>query len=440
MKREYSQMRFTILFVIAVAFSFIFCNSTIKAQNKSGGINLSLWKNITTQPYDSLQTTYLNLGVTSRLNRLNGIGVNAISSVAAKDVNGIQISGLSNVVGGSVRGVQLSGLCNINGNNASGIIGAGIANVIGDNLQGAGISGLMNITGDNCRGLLVSGLMNITGSNSSSIEIAGLLNIEGGSSSRGVKVAGIGNIIGENLSGIAAGGLINVCGKNVNGVQIASLANIAGKQTNGLQLSALGNVSVNANGLQIAGLSNIAKELKGGQISLLNIADDVTNGVQVGLVNYSRSSAKAKFGLVNLNPSTRYQLMIFGGNTTKGNIAVRFRNELFYTMLGMGTYCLESGKKFSASTFYRTGLRKEFARNWSISGDIGFQHIETFDNKGTDNIPARMYSLQARLNVEYQMTKDFGIFASGGYNQTNRYSGGGTYEKKPIAELGIILF
>jgi hypothetical protein len=53
----------------------------------------------------------------------------------------------------------------------------------------------------------------------------------------------------------------------------------------------------------------------------------------------------AKLGLVNVNPNTRYQLMIFGGNTSKGNVAVRFKNDLFYTILGIGDHYLGLNKK-----------------------------------------------------------------------------------------------
>lgn len=434
------QMKSIRYFFTILAASLILWNPSGNAQNKSGGINLSLWKNASTQPYDSLQTTYLNLGVASRLNQLKGAGLNLFSSVAANEVYGIQISGLSNIVKGSVKGIQLSGLSNINGNSVSGIVGAGIANVIGDDLQGIGIGGLMNITGDNTRGLLLSGLINITGNSSSSVDLAGLLNIEGGSKNKGIKIAGVGNIVGSDLSGIALGGLINVCGSKMNGMQIASLTNICGEETNGVQLSGLGNVGIKVDGLQIAGIGNVARSLHGGQIALLNVAENATKGVQVGLVNYSKSTARAKFGLVNLNPKTRYQLMIFGGNTAKGNVAMRFRNNRFYTILGLGTHYLDPGNKFSASAFYRTGLGFEIARNWYLSGDIGYQHIETFDNKEVEEIPARMYALQARLNIEYQLTNKLSIFASGGYSKTNHYSGGRTYERKPIAEFGIILF
>lgn len=416
------------------------CSIPGNAQNKFGGINLSLWKGISTQPCDSSQTTYLNLGIVTKLNQLKGIGVNGFSSLTTDNAYGIQISGLSNVVSGSMRGFQLSGLANINGDDVTGIFGSGVANVIGNNLHGIGFGGLMNITGNDTKGLLLSGFMNITGSSSVGADIAGVINIGGGSTTKGIKIAGLANIIGADLSGIAVGGLINVSGNDMKGIQIASLTNIAGGQTNGLQISGLGNVGVHVKGLQIAGLSNIAKSLHGGQVGILNISQFATSGVQVGVVNYSKSGAKAKFGLVNLNPDTRYQLMFFGGNTSKGNVAMRFKNNLFYTILGLGSNYLDLDKKFSASAFYRTGLEFEVFRNWFLSGDIGYQHIETFHNKYEEDIPARMYALQTRVNIEYHPAKKFGIFASGGYGVTNYYNKSKTYEKKPIVELGIILF
>ena len=43
----------------------------LPAQNKSAGINISIWKDICTQPHDSTQTTYVNIGLLSTMNRLN---------------------------------------------------------------------------------------------------------------------------------------------------------------------------------------------------------------------------------------------------------------------------------------------------------------------------------------------------------------------------------
>lgn len=92
----------------------------LPAQNKSAGINISIWKDICTQPHDSTQTTYVNIGLLSTMNRLNGVGINALGSVVHGDMNGVQITGLANLAGGTMRGVQLAGISNISGNNTVG--------------------------------------------------------------------------------------------------------------------------------------------------------------------------------------------------------------------------------------------------------------------------------------------------------------------------------
>ena len=52
------------------------------------GINISLWKNISTQRTDTIGSTCFNLGVFSSMNRLNGLGMNILGSVTGRDVNG----------------------------------------------------------------------------------------------------------------------------------------------------------------------------------------------------------------------------------------------------------------------------------------------------------------------------------------------------------------
>jgi succinate dehydrogenase/fumarate reductase flavoprotein subunit len=48
--------------------------------------------------------------------------------------------------------------------------------------------------------------------------------------------------------------------------------------------------------------------------------------------------------------------------------------------------------------------------------------------------------LQARANLEYQFTKKFGIFATGGYGLTRFYNKSSNYDKGAIIEAGIVLF
>lgn len=104
----------------------------LPAQNKSAGINISIWKDICTQPHDSTQTTYVNIGLLSTLNRLNGVGINALGSVVHGDMNGVQITGLANLAGGTMRGVQIAGVSNISGDNTIGLSTAGLVNITGD--------------------------------------------------------------------------------------------------------------------------------------------------------------------------------------------------------------------------------------------------------------------------------------------------------------------
>lgn len=349
---------------------------SLPAQNKSAGINISIWKDICTQPHDSTQTTYVNIGLLSTMNRLNGVGINALGSVVHSDMNGVQITGLANLAGGTMRGVQL----------------AGISNISGDRAQGVVISGLTSIGGDNNSGLMISGFMNVTGNMAS-----------------GLHFSGAANITGQSFSGLMASGLLNVVGEHMNGLQMAGIANITASKLNGVQVA----------------LCNYATKAR---------------GLQIGLVNYYKEDMKGfQLGLVNANPDTKVQMMVYGGNTTPANIGVRFKNQLFYTILGVGSMYQGLNDKFSASASYRAGLSFPLYKGLSISGDLGFQHIEAFDNKD-EVIPKRLYALQARANLEYQFTKKFGIFATGGYGLTRFYNKSSNYDKGAIIEAGIVLF
>lgn len=364
----------------------------LSAQNKSAGINLSIWKGISTQPLDSTQTTYLNIGFLSKMNRLNGLGINILGGLTERNMKGMQISGLANMAGGSMQGVQLSGISNISGNNMIGLSASGLVNITGNGTKGIILSGLTTIGGNNTSGIIVSGFMNVTG------EVAS-----------GMQVSGLANVTGENFNGMMASGFLNVTGKNTTGLQIAGIANIT------------------------------ADRLSGMQIGLLNYATDA-NGIQLGLINYYQKSMKGfQLGLVNANLDTRVQMLIYGGNNTLGNIGVRFKNQLFYTILGLGTYNQSLNDKFLATASYRAGLSIPIYKGLSISGDLGYEHIEAFKNKD-EVTPKRLYALQARTNLEYQIAKRFGIFATGGYGLTRYYNKSRNFDKGAIIEAGIVLF
>ena len=459
----------------------------LPAQNKSAGINISIWKDICTQPHDSTQTTYVNIGLLSTMNRLNGVGINALGSVVHGDMNGVQITGLANLAGGTMRGVQLAGISNISGNNTVGLSAAGLVNITGDRTQGVIISGLTSIGGDNTSGLMISGFMNVTGNMASGLHFSGAANITG-QSFGGLMASGLLNVVGEHMNGLQMAGIANITASKLNGVQIAlcnyatqarglqiglvnyykedmkgfqlglvnanpdtrvqmmvyggnaTPANIGVRFKNQLFYTILGIGSMYQNGLQMAGIANItASKLNGVQIALCNYATQA-RGLQIGLVNYYKEDMKGfQLGLVNANPDTRVQMMVYGGNATPANIGVRFKNQLFYTILGIGSMYQGLNDKFSASASYRAGLSFTLYKGLSISGDLGYQHIEAFDNKD-EVIPKRLYALQARANLEYQITRKFGIYATGGYGLTRFYNKSSNYDKGAIIEAGIVLF
>ena len=356
------------------------------------GINISLWKNISTQRTDTIGSTCFNLGIFSSMNRLNGLGMNVLSGVVGRDMNGMQMAGISNMVGGSMRGVQIAGITNVNGNSLSGVSISGLVGITGNYARGVVLSGLANITGDNSRGVIIGGLLNITGEESAGVQLSGLANISGGS-----------------FKGINISGLLSVVGDDMKGLQIAGIGNVVGGTATGIQLAPL----------------NVALHAKGLQIGLLNYYKESLNGFQLGLVN--------------ANPQTKVQLMVFGGNTTKLNAAARFKNKLFYTILGAGSPYLDFSDKFSAALFYRAGLELPLYERLHISGDLGYQHIETFKNKN-HGYPARLYSLQSRIYLEYRLTDYLGIFVTGGYGWDRYYNRSSNYDKGVIVEGGVILF
>lgn len=364
--------------------------------------NISL--NISTRK-DSVKTTCLNVGLLTNIHRLQGAGINAVSSVVQTDMAGL----------------QLSGLANITGRNASGVQFAGIANVAGRNANGVALGGLMNVAGNSANGMQIGGLANIAGNSSRGITVGGLLNVAG-NRAQGLQIGGLANVAGNAQNGVAIAGLMNVAGEEMNGIQVASILNVSGGETKGAQV-AIGNVGVSVNGAQI-GVLNVCHKIK---------------GVQIGIVNYSKDSTAHKVGLVNIDPRTRTQLLLFAGNASKLNAAVRFKNRRTYSMLGLGTHYLGLDDKFSGCVFYRTGLHYPLARNVEISGDLGYFHIENFHNEDAET-PERMYSLQARVNLECRLAPKLSLFASGGYGVTRHYDRDKCYEKKAIVELGVVLF
>ena len=388
-------------------------------QNKSAGINLSLWNKISTQPINPAQQTYFNLGIVSAQNKLNGFSFNLLSNQVDGGSNGVQIVGLANVVGEKSTGLQAAGLANVIGEYSNGMTLAGLANIVGESQHGVSIAGLVNLIGIDSKGLSISGLGNAIGYNSI-----------------GVSIGGVFNIIGDDMKGLALAGLINIADKTY-GLSASGLINIS-ENTYGLSFAP---ANINSNdyyGLQ-TGIANInTNRFYGLQAGLMNISI-AHKGLQLGLINYYNESLRGfQLGLVNLNPDTKVSILAYGGNRTKLNIAARFKNRMFYNIIGVGSPYLKFSDKFSGTINYRAGIYFPLVKNLEISGDLGYQHINTFSNKDKEKgIAKRMYGLQARVNLEYLLTSKWSVIATGGYETTRWYSKSKTYRKGALVEGGI---
>jgi hypothetical protein len=255
----------------------------------------------------------------------------------------------------------------------------------------------------------------------------------------------------DTLKGMQLNMLSNYAWR-VEGVQLSGFSNISSSPMRGFQLSGVTNISMGVeNGIQAAGLLNVssgymrglqlgaynyADELNGAQIGVFNVAEAHPKGWQIGLVNYTKDNEGHKIGLVNVNPETTIDVMTFGGTSSKLNGAVRFRNKSTYSILGLGTHYMGFDEDFSGAVFYRLGQYKQLTPKLSISGDIGYYHIETF-KKHSDEGPSRLFSLQARVNADYQLSRTIGAFASVGYGDTRYYHHEKSYRHRFLAEAGL---
>ena len=254
-----------------------------------------------------------------------------------------------------------------------------------------------------------------------------------------VKVFQLGVISSVNTNGghgIQLAGVSNMSANTFNGLQLGGVNNITQGMNHGLQLSGLLNVSSSMMRGWQWGALNYADSLNGVQIGVFNVARNRPKGWQIGLVNVSYDSIGHKVGLVNIGPSTDIDVMLYGGSSTKSNIAIRYRNRSTYNIIGVGTHFMGLDSKFSGALFYRLGQYHQLSPKWSLSADVGYYHVETF-SKNNNQKQERLYSLQARVNADYQLSSRFGAFASVGWGITRYYDHNETYRNRPLVELGL---
>lgn len=252
---------------------------------------------------------------------------------------------------------------------------------------------------------------------------------------RGVQLGGVSSIA-VRLRGVQLSGFSSIVMTPMRGVQICGVTNISRGVERGVQIAGAANVcSDYMHGAQV-GTFNYADSLNGLQLGFINVCSSHPRGVQIGVFNYSRDTLARKIGLVNINPNTRIDVMFFGGTSSKLNTALRFRNRSTYSIIGFGTHYMGLDKKFSGALFYRLGQYFDLTSRWSVSGDIGFYHVETFKHN-TAGKPERLYSLQLHVNADYQISRRLGLYLSTGYGDTRHYYHSREYRNRAIVEAGL---
>lgn len=239
----------------------------------------------------------------------------------------------------------------------------------------------------------------------------------------------------REVKGVQLAGLGNLCLTPLYGVQISPLNNLSRGVRKGVQLGGLNITSGDMRGVQ-GGVYNYADTLCGVQIGLVNVNDRNPRGFQFGFINLSNDLSGVRLGLLNVGPATTTDLLVFGGNSTAGNIAWRFRNRSAYSIIGTGFYYADFDRRFSGSVFYRMGRYFPLSPRLTVSADIGYAHIETFEEKSSDR-PQRLFSLQGRLSIDYQFGRHVGAFVTGGYGHTRWYAHHARFRNKPVLEAGM---
>lgn len=277
-------------------------------------------------------------------------------------------------------------------------------------------------------------LMALTTGDACGIQIGGLFNAVRGRMT-GLQVSGVSNIA-ASVRGVQLSGLSNILLTPLRGMQISTLTNISMGVGRGMQFAGIANInSGNMHGVQ-AGAYNYTDTLQGLQLGLINVSQTHPHGMQIGIINFSRDTQARKFGFVNINPQTDIDFLVFAGNTSKLNSALRFRNHTTYSIVGIGTHYMGLDSKFSGTIFYRLGQYFRLSPKWTVSGDLGYFHIETFEKNSTEK-PERLYSLQTHINLDYQINRRLGAFVSIGYGDTCHYYHNEHYRQGLIAQAGF---
>lgn len=277
---------------------------------------------------------------------------------------------------------------------------------------------LFSIQSANAKGLKFSLISNNVGGKMYGVQLSGISNLS--HEMTGVQIAPFSNISSSHIHGIQLGGVSNIAMGVNHGTQAALITNVCANQMHGLQLGAY----------------NYADTLQGLQLGIFNASISEPKGYQIGIINYSRDTLnRHSYGLITIKPNTTLRTVLLGGSSTYLSGAIEVCNGKNYSLLGLGAFNRDFSH-FSGTLFYRLGRRYPLGKSrWHLGGDIGFYHMEGFENNDDEN-PDRLYSIQPHLTADYRLGDKFSLMASLGYEVT-RYYKGGKFRNGIVGELGV---
>ena len=327
---------------------------------------------------------------------------------------------------GGIRGLDLNGLVSWVGRDVRGIQATGIYSQISGDLKGASLTGLVTMVEGDARWLQASGFVNYNQGHFTGFQFATLFNYTQG-----------------GFTGVQWSPVYNMNDGEGRILQMSSLANITGEDFKGVQIATINFTRESTTGVQIGG-ANLGGDMSGVQFGGVNVARTV-KGVQLGLVNIAGTNDGVPIGVVNVADGVDADWITFGSNHAAISTGVRTSLNRWYSMfsVGLGDLQTETGGNDDNTAFITWNWGREFplGSRWKLGADVGYQHIipqQTDDVNVDDQIH---YSLQARLLIDWKLSRKDKIFAAGGINTIfEEYSSNASSTSEGYFAAGVGLF
>ncbi len=304
------------------------------------------------------------------------LGTNGTES--GKISNNFSLNMIAGYCGG-LKGLEIAGVSNFNNHNVTGLQIAGFSNINRAEMMGCQISGFCNYNQKTSKGLLIAGFSNTIIDSSVSSQISGFSNVVIGSF-KGFQISGFGNYVQDNVLGSQITGFANIALGNTDGFQLAGFTNITTKDLIGAQVS---------------GFFNYAEKIKGFQLGFINYCDSIS-GASIGFL----SLVKKGYRIMEIN----------GDESLPVQISVKTGTKKFYNILTVGIKPkiseIDWGWGYGIGTLIYISPRLNLNID-ALAYEINYGEWWT----NSLNLLNKL-----KLNVEWKLGKNIGIFGGISYN------------------------